>query len=178
MMKIATSLSFFLCLLLSSFAFTNSQGAFGVNLVNIPDEILAAAKSESAEQKLSQKEEELMITLSEIDSVLSAAKSDQETIKLIASLRAEMGDEIKDLQQIYPNLSDQLSAMKEVVDTLKMIDYLFKDKDRAVREMEKEGMIDKKHLSAYQQNPELLENDLRKSLYFQFVSLGVIAGLL
>jgi hypothetical protein len=68
--------------------------------------------------------------------------------------------------------------MKEAMDNMKLIDYLFQDKERAVREMEKEGMIQKEHLKKYRKDPALLEEDTRRGLYFQFVSLAAVGGFM
>ena len=59
-----------------------------------------------------------------------------------------------------------------------VLDYLFEDKEKALVEMEKAGMIPEEHLKRYQKNPELLEEDTRRGLYMQFVSLAVVGGFL
>jgi hypothetical protein len=98
------------------------------------------------------------------------------TIKLIAKLKDENSDELGELQQL-PEV-EVMQGLKETLNELKMCDILFKDQKRALQEMEKEGMIPAKHLKAYQKNPELLEEDTRKGLYFRFVSLAVVGGYL
>ena len=41
----------------------------------------------------------------------------------------------------------------------------------------KEGLIDdKKKIKEYKKNPALLEADMRKGLYFSFISLAVAGG--
>lgn len=76
------------------------------------------------------------------------------------------------------SMEEILGGMKEAMDNLKLIDILFKDKERAVREMEKEGMIKKEHLKKYRKDPDLLETDTRRGLYFQFVSLAAVGGFM
>ena len=71
-----------------------------------------------------------------------------------------------------------MQGLKVTIDELKLCDVLFKDKQRALREMEKEGMIPAEHLKKYKKNPDLLEEDTRKGLYFRFVSLAVVGGYL
>ena len=68
--------------------------------------------------------------------------------------------------------------MKETLDNLKLIEYLFKDPKKAVKEMEKEGMIEKAHIKKYRKDPALLEADTRKGLYFNFISLAVVGGFI
>ena len=59
-----------------------------------------------------------------------------------------------------------------------MLEVLFQDKERALREMTKEGMIPEEKLSIYQTNPDLLETDTRRGLYFMFVALAEAGGYL
>lgn len=61
---------------------------------------------------------------------------------------------------------------------MKMLEYLFKDVDRALVEMEKEGLIPEKHLKKYRKDPSLLEKDTRSAVYFRFISLAVVGGYL
>ena len=39
-------------------------------------------------------------------------------------------------------------------------------------------MIPEEHLATYKKNPELLEEDTRRGLYMQFVSMSVVGGFL
>ncbi len=59
-----------------------------------------------------------------------------------------------------------------------MLEYLFKDVDRALVEMEKEGLIPEEHLKKYRKDPSLLEKDTRSAVYFRFISLAVVGGYL
>lgn len=71
-----------------------------------------------------------------------------------------------------------LGGLKQVIDELLVLDYLFQDKEKALEAMEKEGMIPEEHLATYKKNPELLEEDTRRGLYMQFVSMSVVGGFL
>jgi len=85
-----------------------------------------------------------------------------------------MAHEVRELEQ--KSVDEILSGMREVINNMKLIDYLFKDRERAVAEMEKEGMIEDTHLDHYRKNPEALEEDTRRGLYFHFITLAVVAG--
>ena len=112
----------------------------------------------------------------DIASLIEAAGEDPETIKLIAKLKDENSDELKQLQQL-PDV-EVMQGLKVTIDELKMCDILFKDKERALTEMEREGMIPSEHLKKYKKDPSLLEEDTRKGLYFRFISLAVVGGYL
>ena len=111
-----------------------------------------------------------------IRSIIEAAGEDPETIKLIARLKDENSNELDELRDLP--LEEILSALKVTVDELKMLDYLFKDKKRAVQEMEKDGLIAKEHIKKYRKDPNLLYEDTMKGLYFRFVSLAVVGEFL
>ena len=66
--------------------------------------------------------------------------------------------------------------MKEALDEMKLLDRVFKDP--LVKALEAEAMIPEEHLEAYRKNPQLLEDDTRKALYFRFVSLAVVGEFL
>jgi hypothetical protein len=109
----------------------------------------------------------------DIAQIVQTARSDPETMMLVDKMKREMPNELKELREAQSKDSIMLE-MKQAMDELKMLDVLFKDPARAVEEMAKEGMIDKNHIKKYRKNPELLEDDTRKGMYFQFVSLAVI----
>jgi len=71
-----------------------------------------------------------------------------------------------------------LNGMKGVLDEMKMMDFLFKDPVKAVEAFEAEGLLPPEHLETYKKNPELLEDDTRKALYFNFISLAVVGEFL
>jgi hypothetical protein len=112
----------------------------------------------------------------DMSAILEEATKDVETMAMITKLKEENPEHLAELRQLSP--MEVLGGMKETLDTMKMIEYLFKDKERAVREMEKEGMIDKKHLKKYKKDPDLLEQDTRRGLYFQFISMAVVGGFI
>ncbi len=126
-------------------------------------------------------ENEKVTTLTEQDAinigaVIKAAGEDPETIKMITKLKAENTSELDELR----NFSEEeiLEALKVAMNEMQMVDYLFQDKERALQEMEKEGMIPQAHLKKYKKDPSLLEEDTRKALYFRFISLATVGGYL
>lgn len=112
----------------------------------------------------------------DIEALLIAASEDAETQEMVKNMKGENSPELIELSKLPRE--EILGGLKATLDDLKLIDYLFQDKERALKEMEKEGMIEKKHLKKYKQNPDLLEEDTRRGLYFQFVSLAVVGGYL
>jgi hypothetical protein len=109
-----------------------------------------------------------------MEAIILEAKRDVETMAMITKMKSENSQHLAELQKLPP--SEILGGMKEALDNMKLIEYLFKDKQRAVREMEKEGMIEKAHVKKYRKDPDLLEQDTRRGLYFQFISLAVVGG--
>ena len=108
--------------------------------------------------------------------IIDEARKDIETMTLITKMKTENMENLAELQKLSP--AEVLGGMKEVLDNLKLIEYLFKDKEKAVKEMEKEGMIEKAHIKKYRKDPDLLEQDTRRGLYFQFISLAVVGGFI
>ena len=112
----------------------------------------------------------------DMSAIIEEAKKDVETMAMITKLKAENTEGLDELKKLSP--TEILGGMKETLDNLKLIEYLFKDPQRAVKEMEKEGMIEKAHLKKYRKDPSLLEQDTRRGLYFQFISLAVVGGFI
>uniref|UniRef100_A0A7R9WRM1 Uncharacterized protein n=1 Tax=Craspedostauros australis TaxID=1486917 RepID=A0A7R9WRM1_9STRA len=112
----------------------------------------------------------------DIDHLVQQAKQDPETMHLVEQMKASAGGELDALRQLSP--VEILGGLKQTVDDMKVIDYLFKDGDKAFEEMKNAGMINEEHLETYRKDPSLLEEDTRRSLYFQFVSLAVVGGLI
>ena len=110
----------------------------------------------------------------DMEAIILEAKKDVETMAMLTQMRAENVDTIEELRKL--SQEEILGGMKAALDDMKLIDYLFQDKQRAVKEMEKEGMIKKDLVKKYRNDPDLLESDTRKGLYFQFVSLAEIGG--
>ena len=112
----------------------------------------------------------------DMEEIILKASADTDTTAMIAKMKSEMMEAIEALGQ-EPS-ADILRGMKMALDEMRMLDYLFKDPERALKEMRKDGMIDKKKYKQYKKDPQLLEIDTRKGLYFSFVSLAVAGGYL
>lgn len=112
----------------------------------------------------------------DMSAIIEEAKRDLETMAMITRMKEENGETMSELKKM--TTMEVLGGMKQALDNMKLIEYLFEDKERAVREMEKEGMIDKAHIKKYRKDPELLEQDTRRGLYFQFISLAVVGGFI
>ena len=115
----------------------------------------------------------------DIAELISAAKRDPETALMLHRMKEGSGKEAFDaLLASDLSVTEIIQALSQTVDELKLLDILFKDPKRALREMEKDGMIPTDKLSKYRQDPSLLEDDTRKSMYFSFVSLAAAGGYL
>lgn len=160
---------------------TPAAGQFGVpkKAQDIADKLQQAQASEAALGADGSQATEGYLSAqdaADMEELIKKAKSDPQTVEMIAKMRAEMGDELEALGK-EPQ-QEILGGMKQALDEIKMLDYLFKDKERALREMEKDGLIEKKNLKKYKEDPSLLEEDTRRGLYFQFVSLAVAGGFM
>lgn len=111
----------------------------------------------------------------DMEAILIQASQDEETMKMVVQMKIEMKDEIEALGN-EPS-EDILRGMLHQLVEMRFLEVLFKDPERAVEESIKEGLIeDKKKIKEYKKNPALLEADMRKGLYFSFISLAVAGG--
>ena len=129
--------------------------------------------------ELSNREKEILSEQNAVDlaAVLQQAAKDPETQDLIVRLQAQEESTLTQLKSTS-NMEQTILGMIQVVEELKMLEIVFEDKERALRLMQEEGMVDPQRVPLYQANPDLLEEDTRKGLYFTFVTLGVTAGFL
>jgi hypothetical protein len=114
----------------------------------------------------------------DIGLLIESAQKDPETALLLLRLKEGSGEEA------FGDFASDMSGLQiaqglaQALEELQMLEILFKDPARALREMEKEGMIANGRLSEYKKNPLLLEEDTRKHLYFTFVSIAAAGGYL
>ena len=173
----ATSLhnvSILLLILIASFLPTKAQ--FGIKK-GVPISLPSEQNGESLGEDVGKKEGFLSESdAADMEAIITEARKDVETMAMISKMKEENNEHLAELQKLSP--MEVLGGMKEVLDNLKLIEYLFKDKQKAVKEMEKEGMIEKSHIKKYRKDPDLLEADTRRGLYFQFISLAVVGGFI
>ncbi|KAL3816730.1 hypothetical protein ACHAXA_002216 [Cyclostephanos tholiformis] len=112
----------------------------------------------------------------DMSAIIEEATRDLETMAMITRMRKENSETLSELRKL--STTEILGGMKQALDNMKLVEILFEDKERAVREMEREGMIDKAHIQKYKKDPSLLEMDTRRGLYFQFISLAVVGGFI
>ena len=106
--------------------------------------------------------------------LLEEAKVDAETAILLSEMPKEAVEKLK----ATSTPMEIVNGMKANLDELKAVEILFSNPERAVIEMEKEGLIDKKRVDFYKKNPSILKDDTNKAIYFAFVSLAVAGGYL
>jgi hypothetical protein len=112
--------------------------------------------------------------------LLEAVKADAETGALIAQMQNAEGTGGGALAAFIKDITplEIVVGLKQSIDEIKAIEILFADPQRAVFEMDKEGVIEKKRVDFYKKNPDVLKEDTRKGNYFTFVSLAVAGGYL
>eukprot|EP00549_Striatella_unipunctata_P016495 CAMPEP_0118696216 /NCGR_PEP_ID=MMETSP0800-20121206/13705_1 /TAXON_ID=210618 ORGANISM="Striatella unipunctata, Strain CCMP2910" /NCGR_SAMPLE_ID=MMETSP0800 /ASSEMBLY_ACC=CAM_ASM_000638 /LENGTH=181 /DNA_ID=CAMNT_0006595267 /DNA_START=50 /DNA_END=595 /DNA_ORIENTATION=+ len=153
-----------------------SHGQFGMPKATEEEEGAAAAADpmdtggETVKSVLTEQEE------IDIAAILKEARADLETMNMVRKMKEEMGKELGELEQL--SKVEVLGALKVSLQELKGLDYLFQDHERALVEMDKEGLIAPEHLQKYQKDPSLLELDTRRAVYFQFIAIAVVAGFI
>lgn len=117
----------------------------------------------------------------DLAAVLDALMQDPDTKEMVHNLNKAGGRQTS-LQAFSDSLTQQemVEGMKQTLDELKSLEYLFQTvgPERAIMEMLKDGVVSEKGIPYYQQNPQQLEEDTRKGLYFSLVSLASVAGFL
>lgn len=110
--------------------------------------------------------------------LLEHVSRDPETQLLLQEMRSGTGQqEFADfVGELDP--SDIVQGLAVSLEEMKMLDYLFQDPDRALKEMLAEDLIEEHMVETYQADPSLLEEDVRKAVYFNFVSMGAAGGYL
>eukprot|EP00978_Attheya_sp_CCMP212_P036036 scaffold160666_cov44-Attheya_sp.AAC.1 len=98
----------------------------------------------------------------DMEQIIMAAKDDPQTIEVISRMKGDMSHELNELRKLSEE--EIMGGMKGALEDLKSLDYLFKDKDKALAAMIEDGMIEKAHIKKYKKNPELLEEDTRKGI--------------
>ena len=175
MMKSSRVHIFLLLLIISILQLNPSHAQFGIKKgipISIPEN-----GDELGQDSINQKEGFLSEQdATDMSAIIEEAKKDLETMAMISKMKSENMEGLAELKKL--STEEVLGGMKETLDNLKLIEYLFKDPQRAVKEMEKEGMIDKQHIKKYRKDPDLLEKDTRRGLYFQFISLAVVGGFI
>lgn len=113
----------------------------------------------------------------DLAAILQQAAADPETQDMIVRMQTEEKDTLAQLKATS-NMENTILGLVQVLEDMKMLEIVFADKERALRLMQEEGMVDPQRVPQYQQNPDLLEEDTRKGLYFTFVTLAITAGFL
>ena len=172
---------YFLLLLLIAACVVSKCGAqFGIPKANTKHDEEEVAIDSNGETQQQQQDGVKYLSdqdAADLEAILKGAREDAETIELIMKMKNEMSEELNELKQY--SKEEILGSMKQSMDNMKLIDYLFaKGPEFALEEMIKENMIQKEHIKKYKKNPELLELDTRRGLYFEFVALSVTGGFL
>jgi hypothetical protein len=115
----------------------------------------------------------------ELAVLLEAAKADPETMAMVAKFRSTEGAGA-DLEAFTKDATpiEIVKGMMDALSEIKAAEVLFQDPERAVVEMHKEGMIDKKRFNHYKKNPGDLESETKRGIYFSFVALAAAGDFL
>ncbi|KAL3902934.1 MAG: hypothetical protein SGARI_005608 [Bacillariaceae sp.] len=115
----------------------------------------------------------------DLAALLDGVSQDPETRMMVEKLKGNGGKQAgMDAFSGSMTQTEIVDTLKKTMDELKALEYLFQDPARAVKEMEKDGMIPKKQVKFYRENPEQLAEDTRKGLYFSLVSLAAAGEFL
>ncbi|CAB9503505.1 expressed unknown protein [Seminavis robusta] len=112
----------------------------------------------------------------DIATLIYSAKNDKDTKQMLQKMKADQPEAFAGTAGLAA--LEIIKGLEQAYEELKMLEYLFQDKERALRVMEEDGLIHKDKLPLYKKNPDLLEADTRKGLYFMFVALAEAAGYL
>jgi hypothetical protein len=119
-------------------------------------------------------------TAIDVAAVIQSASTDPETSLLLHRMKAKGGKE--EFLAFQRDMSDDqiVSGLAEVVAEMRSLELLFQrlNPNKAYEEMLGEGLVPAGREKEYKMNPQLLEEDVRKSLYFTFVSLAAAGGYL
>jgi len=112
--------------------------------------------------------------------LLQELQKDPETVMLLNEMKTGTGKQMYEEFTGAGGMSarELVEAMAISLEELKMLDYLFQDPQKAFVEMNQEGLIEDHMVDVYKNDPQLLEDDTRKSVFFQFISFGAAAGYL
>ena len=109
--------------------------------------------------------------------LMEQIENDEATLEMVKRMKAEKADT---MDAMVSGMSEHGKVMylKNIISELQGVEILFQDPVRALVLMEEDGMIPPERLPEYKKNPQLLEDDTRKGLYFSFVTIAVALGLL
>mmetsp|Transcript_10615 Transcript_10615/g.31030 ORF Transcript_10615/g.31030 Transcript_10615/m.31030 type:complete len:183 (-) Transcript_10615:280-828(-) len=182
-MKSLSSILLSLCLLLAVGLFPNGSWA-------LTGAGTGAEKETTEEEALklmgdAQKLKDILPEMSTDDALtiaqlLEDIRNDPDSQQLIEDLKSSKVAQEPQMQQMLEGMSKKevVVTLNQVLDELRAVEVLFQDPAKAVDELHKEGLIQAAHLSEYQENPELLERDIRNGLHFSFVTFSMAAELL
>ena len=109
--------------------------------------------------------------------LMEQIENDEATLEMVKRMKAEKADT---MDAMVSGMSEHGKVMylKNIISELQGVEILFRDPVRALVLMEEDRMIPPERLPEYKKNPQLLEDDTRKGLYFSFVTIAVALGLL
>jgi len=134
--------------------------------VRLPQDVLVMAESLVILSEGSMSQQDAV----DIATIIDAAKKDKDTKIMLLKMKAENPEAFAGTAEM--GKLELTQGLVQAYQELKLLDVLFQDKERALKEMDKEGLIEKGKLSMYKKNPDLLEADTRKGLYFVFVAMA------
>ena len=117
----------------------------------------------------------------DIATILHKARQDPETTWLLYKMR--QGDGKEQFADFAKNIATEqeeiVKALRASMKEIQSADILFRDgPERAFKEMLGDGLIPPDKIELYRKDTALLESDLRKNLYFMFISYAAAGGYL
>jgi hypothetical protein len=112
-----------------------------------------------------------------VHELLQKVKKDPDTLTLVSKLKTVQGPSL-DAMKNGMSANEKVKQLKNIVSEMQALETLFQDPVRALKMMNEDGMVPKDKLPLYEKNPQLLEDDTRKGLYFSFITMAVVLELL
>ena len=123
----------------------------------------------------------------DVSLMLKFAKSDPDTRVLLKTIKSEKKEEKEEEKkktkknegmEDNPSPKKIVEGMVQTLRDLQMSELLFKDPQKALQHMKDEGLLNEEKVKLYENDPSLLQQETRRSLYFSFVGLAVKGGYL
>jgi hypothetical protein len=112
-----------------------------------------------------------------VHELLQKVKKDPDTLTLVSKLKTVQGPSL-DAMKNGMSATEKVKQLKNIVSEMQALETLFQDPVRALKMMNEDGMVPKEKLPLYEKNPQLLEDDTRKGLYFSFITMSMVLELL
>ena len=116
----------------------------------------------------------------DIGAIIQRASTDPETSLLLLRMTQQGGKDAFDELRADMNAQQIVFELAETVQEMRALETLYTKfgPSKAYEELLNDGLVPEGREAEYKKNPELLEEDIRKQLYFTFITLAATGGYL